>query len=302
VAYKGTYNPLAKKWGPRHANARTPWPTTGKDPAMSKTPRTTIASNSDPLTVVHVPFRGDFLDAVQDGGKVWAPVRKVCEALGVDFSAQLKRLNRRPWATVAIMTTVAEDGKTRETACLELDSLPMWLATIDVKRVSPEAREKLAVYQKECARVLREHFFGRPQVAQAQEPTERQLELERDIWLQWGRRDEGGRMGRMSRAIVATDPDSSRGKLSGNLLRCAMGLDHRDSRFPHAAAQALSEIGSELQLVAAAVGAAHPDMVHSVKVLKGLARRALCVADLSRDLDEADAMANPAAARVRRLG
>ncbi len=37
----------------------------------------------------------------------------------------------------------------------------MWLATIDVNRVRPEAREKLIAYQRECAKVLRDHFFGR---------------------------------------------------------------------------------------------------------------------------------------------
>src|SRR5262245_59325551 len=35
----------------------------------------------------------------------------------------------------------------------------MWLATIDPARVKPEVRPKLTHYQRDAARVLREHFF-----------------------------------------------------------------------------------------------------------------------------------------------
>lgn len=47
---------------------------------------------------------------------------------------------------------------------IHLDSLPMWLATIEASRVAEHVRSKLITYQKECARVLRDHFFGRQTV------------------------------------------------------------------------------------------------------------------------------------------
>ncbi len=130
-----------------------------EDSAMNTRTASTTASNSAPLTVIHVPFHGDSLEAVQDSGKVWVPVSRLCESLGLGYSSQLQKLKDKPWATVTLIVMVAEDGKIRETACLDLDSLPMWLATIDVKRVAPAAREKLVVYQRECAKVLREYFF-----------------------------------------------------------------------------------------------------------------------------------------------
>ena len=37
----------------------------------------------------------------------------------------------------------------------------MWLATIEPSRVKPEARDSLVAYQREAARVLRDHFLGR---------------------------------------------------------------------------------------------------------------------------------------------
>jgi antirepressor protein len=45
---------------------------------------------------------------------------------------------------------------------LHLDSMPMWLATVEPNRVAPDVRPKLVRYQNECAQVLHDHFFGRP--------------------------------------------------------------------------------------------------------------------------------------------
>jgi hypothetical protein len=44
---------------------------------------------------------------------------------------------------------------------IDLDALPMWLATIESSRVAEPAREKLVRYQREAAAVLRDHFLGR---------------------------------------------------------------------------------------------------------------------------------------------
>jgi hypothetical protein len=117
-----------------------------------------------------VPFNGEAVEAIQRDGDVWIPLRRVCENLGVDIDSQRKRLSdadRSPWATTVIMTVVAADGKNREAFCLHLDVVPMWLATIDVSRVRESVRPKLLAYQKECARVLRDHFFGKPAPASA---------------------------------------------------------------------------------------------------------------------------------------
>ncbi len=48
---------------------------------------------------------------------------------------------------------------------ISLKSLPMWLATIDERKVKPDTRPKLVRYQKEVARVLTEHFFPSPRPA-----------------------------------------------------------------------------------------------------------------------------------------
>jgi len=64
-------------------------------------------------------------------------VKRVCENLGIDHGAQQERLRRKDWATVGLIPTVIGD-QAYEVFCLDLESLPMWLATIDANRVKPE--------------------------------------------------------------------------------------------------------------------------------------------------------------------
>lgn len=57
-----------------------------------------------------------------------------------------------------MMTVVAEDGKKREMTCLPLDMLNGWLFGIDANRVKPEIKDKVIAYQRECFKVLADHF------------------------------------------------------------------------------------------------------------------------------------------------
>lgn len=113
--------------------------------------------------LVKVDFHGDELLANQDERGVWVVFKRVCESLELGYASQTQKLKGKPWATVTTIVTVAEDGKPREMLALHLDALPMWLATIDAGRVAPAVRAKIERYQVEAARVLRDHFFGRPQ-------------------------------------------------------------------------------------------------------------------------------------------
>ena len=61
----------------------------------------------------------------------------VCEALGLDYASQFKRVQNQPWATVVMMTTVAADSKMREMTFIDRRTFTMWLATIDTGRADP---------------------------------------------------------------------------------------------------------------------------------------------------------------------
>lgn len=106
-------------------------------------------------------FHGDELEVARtEDGRVSVSIRRVCAALGLDVGSQLAKLKTKGWACVVLITTQV-GGQARELACLDLDSLPMWLATIEPSRVSEGTRAKLTAYQCEAARVLADHFLGR---------------------------------------------------------------------------------------------------------------------------------------------
>jgi hypothetical protein len=65
--------------------------------------------------VVDVPFHGDSIEAACDtrDGSFHVSIRPVSENLDIDFSRQLRKLKEYHWATVVIMSTVAQDDKQR---------------------------------------------------------------------------------------------------------------------------------------------------------------------------------------------
>ena len=92
--------------------------------------------------IVHVPFNGQTVDAVAGDNQntYFVALKPICKNIGVEYSAQYRRLNRQPWATIAMMAIVGDDGKTRDMVCVDRQTLVMWLATIDSTRLEPPRR------------------------------------------------------------------------------------------------------------------------------------------------------------------
>ncbi len=111
------------------------------------------------MSLVRIPFHGEELLAVQDEHGVWVVIKRVCESLGLQAHGQAEKLAEKAWAVTQMKCVTAPDGKNYEMLCIHLDCVPMWLATIEPSRVAEEVRPKLVVFQKECARVLRDYFF-----------------------------------------------------------------------------------------------------------------------------------------------
>lgn len=108
-----------------------------------------------------VPFYGEHLDAIQDDkGTVWVSLLRCCENLGLAPDTQSRKLKGKVWATTTEMMVDSPDNSKRVVTCIDLDSLPGWLFSINARKVKESIREKVIRYQKECARVLRDHFFS----------------------------------------------------------------------------------------------------------------------------------------------
>ncbi len=112
-----------------------------------------------PASAVHeMDFHGDRLLLIDVDGKPYVVLRPALEALGLDYSGQLQRLQRQPWATVGMMPTVGGDGKVREMAAIPVKTFLMLLATVDASRVSEAVRPKLVAYQAEVSDAIEAYW------------------------------------------------------------------------------------------------------------------------------------------------
>lgn len=121
-----------------------------------------------------IGFCGRELVAVKEKEKVLVALRPICDALGLDWSRQLKLVKDDPVlsSTVDELPTVGADGKPREMICLPLDYLNGWLFKISAKRYTGARRDAIIRYQRECYRVLAEHFMSQsPYGSDGKRPT-----------------------------------------------------------------------------------------------------------------------------------
>lgn len=108
--------------------------------------------------IVHIPFHDGEILAVNHNNKPHIVLRAALESIGLDYSAQSRKLVGRSWATVVPVTTVAADGRTREMQTVDVRTFLMLLATINEKHVSDEVRPRLIEFQNEVADVIEAYW------------------------------------------------------------------------------------------------------------------------------------------------
>lgn len=117
-----------------------------------------------PVEQRSIDFYGDELIAMRaEDGTIWVPIRHLCDALGVDRTAQMRRIERDPVLNGELRDApvTLPDGRSFEMACLPLKYVRGWLFGINASRVKAEIRDKLIQYQREVIEIIDRHF-GRP--------------------------------------------------------------------------------------------------------------------------------------------
>lgn len=105
--------------------------------------------------VVHIPFKGGDVLAVDVDGKPYVILRPAIERLGTDYSSQLRKLKNKSWAKLVNLTTQDHfDGM----AAVDVRTFLMLLATINEKQVAEEVRDVLVGYQSEVADVIEAYW------------------------------------------------------------------------------------------------------------------------------------------------
>ena len=186
--------------------------------------------------------------------QVFVPVRPLCDYLGVDWSAQFRRLSRdlvlsEVQVTVAVTAT---DDRVREQVCLPLDYLNGWLFGVSAERVKPEIRERLIRYQKECYRVLARAFVKEPTAGDVSPTTATLLQVremgraimqmaEEQIKFERRLTTSGSRLERAAQVY-------------GDLTRCVTTLEQELIPGPTVAEEQASQISQAVKAVALAFG------------------------------------------------
>lgn len=128
------------------------------------------ASRSNSAAIVKFDFHGDELDVVTVGEEHYVVLARLCEPLGLDTQGQWRKLESLAWARVEKIATRDDRGQEQLYCCLNIRSVAGWLFTVNVGKVAPHLREKLKVYQKECADALADHFLGKRGASPAFDP------------------------------------------------------------------------------------------------------------------------------------
>jgi len=108
--------------------------------------------------IVRIPFHGDEILCVDEGGKPQVVLKPALEAIGVDYFTQVEKLRRRSWAVTSRSLSTGADGKSYEMITCDLRTFLMLLATIDERRVGKDVAPKLIAYQSEVADVIEAYW------------------------------------------------------------------------------------------------------------------------------------------------
>lgn len=110
------------------------------------------------LIPISVPGTDRQIMATLVDGKPLVSPRHACDAMGIDWSAQRKRLNSTKWAAVVMIATPSAGG-TQETVMVDRRTFTMWLATIEPSRIkNDDARAIVEAFQSEAADALDAYF------------------------------------------------------------------------------------------------------------------------------------------------
>lgn len=168
----------------------------GTDNTNDNVPREALA----PAEQDSVPFYGRTLVAVRlHDGRICVVLRWICEGLNLNVQAQLRRILRQTALTDGLVSVrVQTEGGPQVMPALTLDVLPGWLFGIDENRVKPETRPDVIVFQRECVKVLAQHFASKQHSSLPQPgapvPSESMIEpappgrdASRAEWAEWRR-------------------------------------------------------------------------------------------------------------------
>lgn len=97
----------------------------------------------------------------------WVVVARLCDPFVLKPDGQQQKLKDSPWARTQIIWALDGRSQNRPLFCLNVEAVPMWLATLTPGKVDADVREKLARYQVQASAVLDDWANGRSRIVRA---------------------------------------------------------------------------------------------------------------------------------------
>lgn len=142
----------------KHKNVEAPTAGTVRASNLSvSTKELTNMSIATQISTINVPFHGDNLYLVNFSGEPHVPMKPVVEGMGLAWQPQHEKLKTRFNKGITEIVIPTKGGEQSMT-CLAFRKFAGWLHTINVGKVRPELREKVARYQDECDDVLYQYW------------------------------------------------------------------------------------------------------------------------------------------------
>ena len=124
------------------------------------------------LIIKKVEFNGASLIGIYKEGKIYTPLRKICEFLGIDFNGQYQRIKRDETLLKGVCKIhIPSEGGLQNTLTLEISFLPLWLTGIKAQQCREEVRKNLTKFKLEAKDILADAFFGRREAFIVEEKT-----------------------------------------------------------------------------------------------------------------------------------
>lgn len=100
------------------------------------------------------------ISAEMHGSEQWVALRPLCEAIGLAYQVQHKKISENPQFSCHHMVTTGSDGKTYEMLMIPVKQIGMWICNINARKVKPEMKDRLIECQKELQWVLHTALTG----------------------------------------------------------------------------------------------------------------------------------------------
>lgn len=106
-----------------------------------------------------VTFHGDTIFCITLNEQPYTPVKPIVENLGLDWKGQYQKLSANSERWGITMIVIPSEGGDQQTLCIPVRKLPAFLASINPKKVRPELRPKIELYQAECDDALWDYWM-----------------------------------------------------------------------------------------------------------------------------------------------